>query len=61
LPATCARLRGRSVGSRHCYDLTYTTCQESHKYDGLARMLARNMGCDFETAKRAMNRIGRRR
>ncbi len=24
---------GRHYGCRHCYDLTYESCQESHKYD----------------------------
>ena len=24
-------------GFRHCYELTYTSCQESHKYDSLFR------------------------
>jgi hypothetical protein len=35
---------GRYFGCRHCYDLTYTSCQESHKFDGLYRMLAANIG-----------------
>ena len=26
---------GRYFGCRHCYDLTYTSCQDSHKYDWL--------------------------
>jgi hypothetical protein len=32
-------LRGRYFGCRHCHDLTYTSCQESHKYDTLAKQL----------------------
>src|SRR5262249_36740722 len=32
-------LHGRYFGCRHCFDLTYTSCQESHKYDGLFRLL----------------------
>jgi hypothetical protein len=51
----------RCFGCRHCYELTYTSCQESRKYDGLCRRIARNLGCDFATAKRAMNRIGKSR
>jgi hypothetical protein len=51
--------RGRYFGCRHCYELTYTSCQESRKYDGLARLLALDMGSDLATAKRALNRIGK--
>lgn len=63
--AACGRrvakvyLQGRYFGCRHCYQLTYTSCQESHKYDSLFRLLARNTGYDFETVKQAMNSIGR--
>jgi hypothetical protein len=31
---------GRYFGCRHCHDLTYTSCQESHKYDTAFRPLA---------------------
>jgi hypothetical protein len=51
----------RSYGCRHCYRLTYTSSQESRKYDGLVRLLVRDSGLDFATAKRALNSIGRRR
>jgi hypothetical protein len=51
---------GRYYGCRHCYDLTYTSCQERRKYDGLLRRIALYMGQDFATVKRAMNRIGKR-
>jgi hypothetical protein len=52
---------GRYFGCRHCYRLTYTSCQESHKYDDLYRSMAASMGWDFGTAKRGMNRLGKRR
>src|SRR5262245_34095855 len=39
----------RYYGCRHCYELTYTSCQESRKFDGLYRLLARNSGEDFDT------------
>src|SRR5262245_50817559 len=52
---------GRYFGCRHCYDLTYTSCQESRKHDRLWRMLAANMGVDVATVRRAMNNIGKRR
>jgi hypothetical protein len=43
--------RAHYFGCRHCYDLTYTSCQESRKYDGLARFFARNLDTDLATAK----------
>jgi hypothetical protein len=52
---------GRYYGCRHCYRLTYTSCQESRKYDGLWRRMALNMGEDFATVKRRMERIGKRK
>ena len=30
-------LEGKHFGCRHCYDLTYTTSKENHKYDRLYR------------------------
>jgi hypothetical protein len=44
----------RYYGCRHCYDLTYTSCQESHKYDGMWRMLAAQVGIDPADVKRLM-------
>jgi hypothetical protein len=43
---------GRYFGCRHCYDLTYTSCQESHKYDRFYRTLAERTGGDFHEVKR---------
>jgi hypothetical protein len=51
---------GRYFGCRRCYDLTYRSCQESHKYDSLYRTLADDTGMDFETVKWAMDSIGKR-
>ncbi len=45
---------GRYFGCRQCYRLTYTSCQESHKHDGLWRLLARSTGRDAEDVKRLM-------
>jgi hypothetical protein len=53
--------QARYFGCRYCHQLTYTSCQESHKYDRLCRVLARNMGWDFDVVKQSMNRIGERR
>lgn len=51
---------GRYFGCRHCHDLTYTSCQESHKFDGLCRVMAGDLGLSFAAARRAMNRLGKR-
>ena len=53
--------RGRYFGCRHCHHLTYTSCQESHLYDGAFRMLAGSMGTDLATVKRLMKQLGKRR
>jgi hypothetical protein len=52
--------RGRYFGCRHCYNLTYTSCQESRKNDALYRFMARNSGMDFDLVKRAMDGLGKR-
>jgi hypothetical protein len=51
--------RARYFGCRHCYDLTYTSCQESRKYDGAFRFMSRISGYDFDTVKRAWDSIGK--
>jgi hypothetical protein len=48
-------------GCRHCYGLTYTSCQDSHKFDGLCRLLARNMGVSVEVAKQALKDLEKRK
>jgi hypothetical protein len=50
----------RYFGCRHCHDLTHRSCQESHKDDALARLLADDMGQDFASVKRIMKRLGKR-
>ena len=40
-------------GCRHCHDLTYTSCRESHKLDGFFADLAAELGCSAGQAKRA--------
>lgn len=49
---------GRYFGCRRCHDLTYTSCQQSHKFDTLDRWMARELSRDFDTAKPAQGRIG---
>jgi hypothetical protein len=51
--------RGRCFGCRLCYDLTFTSCQESHRFDGIFRQIASNNGWDLASVKRAMRGIGR--
>lgn len=38
-----------------CHDLTYLSCQESHKWDNLYRDFARKIGTDFETVREVLN------
>ncbi len=47
---------GRYFGCRHCYDLTYTSAQEAHKYDRLFAHVAGELGTDWTPAmvKRAL-------
>jgi hypothetical protein len=53
--------RARYFGCRHCHDLTYTSCQESHKYDGVYRRLAASTGYDLDTVREALNQTGKRK
>lgn len=48
-------------GCRHCHDLTYASCRESHKYDGVYRRLADEMGLRLEDVRRVLERWARRR
>ena len=47
-------LGGKWFGCRRCYGLTYTSCQESHKRDGLWRLLARTTGHDPNDIRRLL-------
>lgn len=47
----------RYFGCRHCYDLTYTSCLESRKYDSLYARIAADMpGMTKEDVKRILAR-----
>jgi hypothetical protein len=48
----------RYFGCRDCHELTYTSCQESGKYDGIYRLIARETGKDLAVVKRLMRRFG---
>ena len=39
---------------RHCYELTYTSCQESRKFDAMFKLLAKDTGMDPKTVKRLL-------
>ena len=51
----------RYFGCRHCHDLSYTSRQESRRFDSLYRHLAQSTGYDLDTVKLAMKQIGKRR
>ena len=51
----------RFFGCRTCYGLTYTSCQESHKWDSVFRRLARETGEDFAVVKEALEGLRDRR
>jgi hypothetical protein len=42
---------GLYFGCRHCYDLTYTSCQDSHKYDRFLIPMAARLGCSLKEVK----------
>lgn len=43
---------GRYFRCRRCYDLTYTSCQESHRYDSLYASIASKVGLPAAVVKR---------
>jgi hypothetical protein len=45
---------GKYFGNRDAYGLTYTSCQDSGKYDGLYRRLAAHMGTDPSSIRLAL-------
>ena len=44
-------------GCRTCYNLTYESCNESHKWDGLYRLLAGDTGYSIQTVKASLKRL----
>jgi hypothetical protein len=49
----------RYFGCRHCHGLTYTSCQESHKYDALYQEMAGSLGWDLKRVKEGMKLLAR--
>ena len=50
----CLPPGGKYFGSREAYGLTYTSCQESGKFNGLFRRLAAEMGMDESHVRDAL-------
>ena len=48
---------GTYFGSRQAYGLTYTSCQESGKFEGLYRRLGAHMGTDAASIRSALKRL----
>jgi hypothetical protein len=51
----------RYFACRHCHELTYTSCQESGKYNTLYRHIAADMGEDVATVRELLNSLGERK
>jgi len=45
---------GKYFGCRHCYNLTYTSCQESHKYDIVLSKIGKEMGLTPSLVKKVL-------
>jgi hypothetical protein len=52
---------GDYYGCRHCYNLTYQSCRDSHKFDGLYAQLASNLGWDVGAVRETMRELERER
>ena len=48
---------GKYYGCRHCYDLTYESSQEAHRFDHVIAMMAMQMGITPKEVKR-LSRTG---
>jgi hypothetical protein len=46
---------GRYFGCRHCYGLTYTSCQESHKFDTVLASIGGPMGLTAKEVAKLLN------
>jgi len=47
---------GKHFGCRHCYNLTYESCKDSHKFDTVLASLAMSSGTSIKEVKRAFKR-----
>ncbi|MCE5199571.1 hypothetical protein LLG39_11415 [bacterium] len=46
---------GKYFGCRQCYNLTYTSCNDSHRFDGLFRLMGAKMGMSAKDVKRTLD------
>ncbi len=46
--------RAKYFGCRHCHDLTYRSCQESHKFDAMYAYLGRKVGLPPREVKKLL-------
>ena len=51
-------LAGRYFLCRHCCDLTYQSCQDSHKFDSLYAFMGAELGIPTSEVKKAFNSKG---
>jgi hypothetical protein len=47
---------GKYFGCRHCYDLTYRSCRESHQRDSLYKSIAMETGFTPKVVKETLNK-----
>jgi hypothetical protein len=45
---------GKYFGCRHCYNLTYESCRESHKFDAMFMRLGLELGMSPQGVKKAL-------
>ncbi len=49
---------GQYFGCRHCYNLTYESCRESHKFDSMFRRMGLDLGISPQIVKKALRMRG---
>lgn len=49
---------GKYFGCRHCYDLTYESCQDSHKFDSMFKSMGSDLGVSPQMVKEALKMRG---
>ncbi len=52
---------GRYFGCRRCHNLTYTSCQESHKDEAFLLRFAGELGTDLPTVKEVLKQMAERK
>jgi len=49
---------GKYFGCRHCYNLTYESCRESHKFDSMFKRMGLDLGINPQMVKKALRMRG---